>query len=140
MSEFTQAAGVEVNIGIAQDQRQAIAEGRLLITRDRELARMRRAKDTVLLMQADTLEACAKELAERLRVNWQFDPFSRCLQCNTLLTPATTDQCQDVPGDIELPVYYCPNCQQVFWDGSHVQRMRDHLVRWRAGDFQLSLN
>ena len=142
LGRWLRAAGYDVVMAVEGETdyellRQAIEEKRLLITRDREMAKMRRAKDTVILLQADSLEACAKELAERLTVNWQFDPFSRCLQCNTLLTNATTDQCQDVPEDIKTPVYYCPDCQQVFWDGSHVQRMREHLVRWQAKDYRL---
>jgi uncharacterized protein with PIN domain len=116
--------------------RQAIDEGRLLLTRDREMAKMRRARDTVILLQADSLEACARELAERLPINWQWRPFSRCLQCNTPLTTATAEQRQAAPSDVTPPVYYCPTCQQVFWDGSHAQRMREHLARWQAGDYR----
>ena len=101
---------------------------------------MRRAENTVILLQTDSLEACAQELAERLFINWQMDPFSRCLQCNTLLNPATTEQHQAVADDIDSPVYYCPRCQQVFWDGSHVQRMREQLARWQAGEYCLSVD
>ena len=101
--------------------RRAIDDGRLLLTRDRELAKMRRAENTVVLLQSDGVEACAAELAERLSIDWQWKPFSRCLQCNSVLMPATQDQQQAVPTDIDGPVYYCHNCQQVFWDGSHVQ-------------------
>ncbi|MFO7604601.1 MAG: DUF5615 family PIN-like protein [Gammaproteobacteria bacterium] len=119
--------------------RRAIDEGRLLLTRDRQLAAMRRAADTVILLQSDSVEACAQELATRLALNWLLDPFSRCLQCNTLLIPASAAQRHAVPEDIHSPVYYCPVCQQVFWDGSHVQRMRAHLARWQQGDYCLSV-
>ena len=60
LGRWLRAAGYDVVMAKEGDTdyellRQAISEGRLLITRDRELARMRRAKDTVVLMQADTL-------------------------------------------------------------------------------------
>lgn len=144
LGRWLRAAGYDVvmpNEGESDYEllRRAIDEHRLLITRDRELANMRRANDTVVLLQADSLEASAEELAERLSINWQLAPFTRCLQCNTLLAPATTSQQHEVPDDIEGPVYYCPSCKQVFWDGSHVQRMREHLARWQAGDYCQSL-
>ena len=144
LGRWLRAAGYDVvmpNEGESDYEllRRAIDEQRLLITRDRELAKMRRADNTVVLLQSDSLEACAQELAEKLSINWLMDPFSRCLQCNSLLTPASKDQYSDVPDDIDSPVYYCPSCQQVFWDGSHVQRMRDHLARWQAGDYCLSI-
>lgn len=118
--------------------RRAIDEQRLLITRDRGLAKMRRAKGTVILLLSESLELCAEELAEKLSLNWQLDPFCRCLQCNSLLTspPDTVIS----PGDVMGEIYYCPTCQQVFWDGSHVQRMREHLARWQAKQYQTSLS
>lgn len=145
LGRWLRAAGYDVVMAKEGDSdfdllRRAINEGRLLISRDRELARMRRAENTVILLQTDSLEACAQELAERLFINWQMDPFSRCLQCNTLLNPATTEQHQAVADDIDSPVYYCPRCQQVFWDGSHVQRMREQLARWQAGEYCLSVD
>ena len=143
LGRWLRAAGYDVQIAAEGDSdyeilRRAIDEHRLLITRDREIPKMRRAENNVLLLESDSLEACAAELTEKLNINWQLDPFSRCLQCNTLLTPATQEQYADVPADIDSPVYYCPTCQQVFWDGSHVQRMREHLIRWQAKDYCVS--
>lgn len=114
--------------------RQAIDEGRLLITRDRELSQHRRAKGHVILLTADSLEACARELSEKFPIDWQHDPFTRCMVCNTPMQPASPQQLESAPEDVQQLVdaaYYCPCCNQVFWDGSHVKRMRHHLDDWQ---------
>mgnify|MGYP001115281489 CR=1 FL=1 len=113
--------------------RQAIEEGRLLITRDRELALHRRAKGTVILLEADGLEACAAALSEQVPVDWLRAPFTRCMNCNTPLIDATPQQIRSLPLKNKEHIdaaFYCPECKQVFWDGSHVKRMRKHLTDW----------
>lgn len=113
--------------------RKAIAEGRLLITRDRELAGHRRAGGTVVFIEGDNLEQCAAALSAKVPINWLLAPFSRCMNCNTPLEAAQAAQIQSLPfkdkPNLDQAVY-CPVCKQVFWDGSHVRRMRRHLTEW----------
>ena len=113
--------------------RQAIDEGRLLITRDRELAAHRRAKGTVIYLEADSLEECAEALSKQVPIDWLRLPFSRCMNCNTPLIDATVQQIRSLPLKKKEhfdAAFYCPGCRQVFWDGSHVERMRRHLTDW----------
>lgn len=113
--------------------RQAIDVGRLLITRDRELARHRRAKGTVILLDVDGLEKCAEALTQQVHINWLKAPFTRCMNCNTPLVDATPQQVRSLPLKNKEHInaaFYCPECRQVFWDGSHVKRMRAHLTKW----------
>lgn len=114
--------------------RQAIDEGRLFITRDRKLLEHRRAAGNVILLECNSLEDCVRELNQHIQIDWQHDPFSRCLLCNTPLIDATPQQVQGVPASVqerELHALYCPQCNQVFWEGSHVHRMRDQLANWQ---------
>lgn len=56
-----------------------------------------------------------------------FQPFSRCLSCNTLLVPKKPAEIWDkVPQNTRK--YYqefwlCPSCERVYWKGSHYERM-----------------
>lgn len=114
--------------------RQAINEGRILITRDRELSLHRSAKDNVILLECDSLEDCAKALSDQISIDWHHQPFTRCMVCNTPMSSATNEQIQSAPKDIrdsDDAIYYCPQCRQVFWDGSHVKRMQRHLDDWQ---------
>ncbi len=113
--------------------RQAIDENRLLLTRDRKLMEHRRAPGNVILLTCNSLEECVQALTQQLHIDWQHKPFSRCLVCNTPLLDATPDQIRRAPASVherDLPALYCPRCNQVFWEGSHVKRMRHQLVSW----------
>ncbi|MCB1800634.1 MAG: DUF5615 family PIN-like protein [Gammaproteobacteria bacterium] len=112
----------------------AAGEKRPLLTRDRELAQ-RRSDTPVILLQCKDLDDCAVAVGRRLPIDWLYDPFSRCLFCNTPLQPADEQVLHRVPDDAAqraTRVRYCPTCDRVYWDGSHVQRMHERLLRWNA--------
>jgi uncharacterized protein with PIN domain len=113
--------------------RQAIDEGRLLLTCDRKLLEHRRAAEHVILLVCGSLEECVQTLTQRLQLDWQHAPFSRCLVCNTPLLDATPTQIENTPPSVrerELHALYCAHCNQVYWEGSHVSRMRHQLADW----------
>jgi len=113
---------------------QAIHDNRLLITRDQALSQHRRAKGHVILLNASKLDDCAAELSRHLPINWQLNPFSRCLVCNTPLLDATPQQLAHIPPKSRQKTekaYFCPSCRQVLWDGGHVKRMRRQLAKWQ---------
>jgi len=114
--------------------RQAIDENRLLLTCDRKFMEHRRAAGHVFLLTDCLLEETVQTLTQQLQINWQYRPFSRCLVCNTLLLDASEEQIAQAPASVHerhLPALYCPQCRQVFWEGSHVRRMRHQLDVWQ---------
>ena len=114
--------------------RQAIDEDRLLITRDRELARHRRAPGRVILLECENLDDCIRELGARLDIDWLHRPFRRCLVCNTELIPADEQARARIPERARQQAnaaLYCPTCRKVYWEGSHVDRMRRRLEEWQ---------
>lgn len=114
--------------------KQALAEQRLLITRDRKLTEHRRAPGTVILLECENLEDCVAALCRQVPINWLHQPFDRCLVCNTRLIDANTEQLHTLPTRLKNSIehaYYCPGCNKVYWDGSHVRRMRSRLIDWQ---------
>ena len=86
--------------------KQALAEQRLLITRDRNLTEHRRAPGTVILLECENLEDCVAALCRQLPINWLHQPFIRCLVCNTRLIDAKTALQEWVQGrGLALPDY-----------------------------------
>ncbi len=114
---------------------QALKENRLLISRDKKLLEHRRASGTVVFVKSEGLDDCARELSQKLSINWTFRPFSRCMVCNTPLHVANKEQLASLPEkihhQIDAPVY-CSSCNKLYWDGGHVQRMREKLEKWQA--------
>jgi uncharacterized protein len=106
----------------------ALAEGRLLLTRDRTLLEIRHASKVVLLLEANDMESCAREITQKLGINWLLNPFSRCSLCNTPLLDI--ERPTDFPPDIEQ-AFICPACDKYYWQGGHVKRMRHRLELWQ---------
>ena len=106
----------------------ALVEDRVLLTRDCTLLEIRNATKVVVLLESDGLEACAREVTEKMDVNWLLNPFSRCSLCNTPLEQ--TARPADLPPDVE-EAFICPGCKKYYWRGGHVERMLLHLQRWQ---------
>ena len=143
LGRWLRAAGYDTVIAeAATSDRQlldrAIREGRQLITRDRKLAEHRGAWNRVVILEANDMADCVREVSQRLAIDWLYDPFSRCLLCNRRLVQASADRNQRVPKTSMVTadvIHWCPDCDKVYWPGGHVQRMRTRLARWRQRDF-----
>lgn len=109
-------------------------EGRVLLTRDRALAR--RASMVVLLTgvhlvdQWKAVRAAFPEVPEEIG-------FVRCTECNGRLTPYRTPEEGPRPATVPwervaegLPLYRCEECGHLYWEGSHVARLRAQLRKW----------
>ena len=135
LGRWLRAAGYDTAIAPSgsDDRRlveQARDQDRWLITRDRHLARFRNGDGRVVLLQANDTTTLAAELSEHFDIDWLHRPFTRCLDCNTPLHPATAEQLEAVPREalaIDPAAWYCPTCDKVLWRGSHVRRMRHTL-------------
>ena len=75
----------------------ALEEGRWLITRDRKLTEHRHAVDAVMLLRGNTVDQCIRELRSRLAIDLDYQPFSRCLRCNSPLEPARAEHLHEMP-------------------------------------------
>ena len=143
LGRWLRVAGYDVSIlADGTDDREIVrfarAHGRVLLTRDRGLAKQTATDTEIVLLTADDLEGCVSEINRRLDVDWQWAPFSRCMHCNTLLTAADPAQRSRAPNEVirsSASVLYCPNCDQLFWSGSHVAHMRIRLATWNRSRF-----
>jgi len=111
--------------------RQAGAEGRLIVTSDRQLAG-RRGIHAVLI----TSESLDEQMAEAKAVLRSVapgrpEPFSRCPECNAKLEELSGEAARDL-----VPPYVwhtqsqfrrCASCGRVYWKGSHWPGMRARL-------------
>lgn len=114
--------------------RRARAEGRILLTRDRELARRRGLR--TLLIQSEVLEEQVQEVQNALGLP-PHPALSRCAVCNTVLEPVTPAEIADlVPPYVlrtQTEFHRCPGCGRTYWPGTHLDTMYaqlGHLVSW----------
>ncbi len=135
LGRWLRAAGYDTAIASpGQDDRelvqQANYESRLLLTRDRHMAQFRNGHGLVVLLEPNSLTSEVADISCRFAINWLIRPFTRCLECNTPLIPASAEQRMRLPeGALNISdiVLYCPHCDKLYWDGSHVRRMRHTL-------------
>ena len=105
----------------------AVKERRILITRDRALARRAlRWKIRVIIPSHDGGWNQLREICNELGLEPENLPwFDRCTQCNVLVVPVEKDRVRLlVPRRVWLShqeFFRCPECGKIFWPGSHVQ-------------------
>jgi uncharacterized protein len=112
----------------------ARTERRILLTCDRELAKLAGDDPEVVTLATESPDQAADELSARLGIDWLAAPFSRCLLDNAALRPASARQAASVPETARQgdgPLLACPECGRVYWPGSHARRMRARLERWQ---------
>ncbi len=106
-------------------------EGRTLLTKDRKLAESE--PSGIYLVQSQTLEAQVEEILHAFRLKQKIEPLSRCSLCNTLIQPISKEEIRSkVPPKVyasQAEFWYCPGCEQIYWQGTHWDRMRQKLER-----------
>mgnify|MGYP002713022024 CR=1 FL=1 len=114
---------------------QAVREGRVIITRDREMTQRRAIQGRVVLLDSDRLEDQVKTLTDQLGLDWCLAPFSRCMVDNTPVRPATPSEIARLPWQkpgVHAPFTVCPTCGRLFWKGGHTRRMLSKLQEWAS--------
>lgn len=116
--------------------RRAVRERRLLLTRDRKLARAWRV-DVVVLVAGQTPAQQLRDAVERFGLDCRARLFTRCMLCNVALEPTRAEEVADriPPGvpDTQPALARCPSCGRVYWEGQHTVRMRRWLARHLGG-------
>ena len=109
-----------------------VDEGRVLLTRDRRLLMHKSIAQGYLLRSLDPQEQLS-EVVQRYRLKGWIKPFQRCIRCNHPLEPVSKE---DVIERLEplTKLYFeefhiCPACQQIYWKGSHYERMQNLISR-----------
>jgi uncharacterized protein with PIN domain len=114
-----------------QLMRLARAEDRLLLTRDRELAKRRGVR--ALLIESEDLDGQIGQVLADLDLQPD-QSFSRCPICNEPLLPLDREAARArVPAYVartQQTFKICPACQRVYWRGTHWQRMEERLARF----------
>ena len=107
------------------------SEGRLLVTRDAQLARRAAGssgKADGLLLETKPVTDQLRELANA-GFTLELSEPSRCAKCNAELE--AVEETDESPGYAPAPdesrIWRCPNCGQHFWKGSHWESVEETL-------------
>jgi uncharacterized protein len=100
---------------------------RILLSRDRRLLMRKSVTYGYCLRALDSLEQLT-EVIQRFDLTSRIAPFHRCLRCNHPLQPVAKEVVLDRLEPL-TQLYFdefqiCPACQQIYWKGSHYEKMR----------------
>ncbi len=110
--------------------RRARAEGRLILTRDRELAFHRKGVKAIFIRSEDLGEQLA-QLRDDLGLSYSVTG-ARCPECNVPLEPISREKAKTL-----VPPYVyrtqeefkqCPKCGRVYWKATHWEKMNSRLL------------
>jgi len=101
----------------------ARTEGRILLTRDKELAAR---VSGAIQIRSDNLEQQIREVAAVIPLRL-VDPLSRCSLCNEVLVHAPLEDVKHLVPEGVLSRHHafwrCPSCGRVYWQGTHWDKM-----------------
>ena len=110
----------------------ALAERRIVLTRDRGLLK-RRAVERGHFVHATDAELQLTEVIRVFQLEAMLRPFSRCRECNAALVDADKAEVSErLPEKVRK--FYdryrrCPGCGRIYWEGSHYERLQGMLAR-----------
>jgi hypothetical protein len=108
----------------------AAREGRILLTRDAELAR--RGKELVVFVRSEDVMEQVGQLASAGLIQRRL-PMSRCSLCNTLLRKAEPDEISGAayaPEDRSgFDFFWCEQCRKLYWNGSHGRQLKERVQK-----------
>jgi uncharacterized protein with PIN domain len=110
--------------------RVSLSDERIILTRDKELLENRYAIDGYRIMSQYPDEQLA-EVFRRFDLKNHLKPFSRCLECNSLLKEVPKEEIIHRLFPKTREYYFsfkkCPDCEKIYWEGSHYERMRKFI-------------
>jgi hypothetical protein len=103
-------------------------EGRVILTRNTKII-PKRPEDRILRIEADRSPLQLRELIQKkvIALNEE-NLFSRCLLCNAPLDGISSEEAEGKVPDFtfyqQKEFSRCPQCQRIYWQGSHQDHMR----------------
>ncbi len=104
-----------------------LARTRILVTRSRKLLK-HRAVVQGCCIHSDVPLKQTVQLMQRYSLAKQVMPFSRCIRCNGLKAEINPAEVKEPMRSFAEQFERCQNCGQIYWEGSHVERMRQKVA------------
>lgn len=118
----------------------ALAEGRIILTRDAQMLKRRlitRGQVKAKLIKSDSVGEQLKQVVDTLDLQPSPQPFAICVECNVPLVEKLKEEVQDgVPEYVyqtQNEYRQCPSCRRIYWKGTHWQAMTRKLKKLEKG-------
>ncbi len=103
-------------------------DGRIILTRDKELAR----RSGGFYVESDKYEEQLKVVIKKFNLNGD-KILSRCSVCNEILIPIEKEKIKEKVPDYVYEhndeFYICPNCHRIYWYGTHTEKIKEKIEK-----------
>lgn len=132
LAKWLRAFGLDVyydrNVDRSSLIRIAREEERVILTRAQNFNQLKHIP-SYYLVNSEVLEDQLREITTHFKkLNLKGGSFTRCMECNVLLNKISK---KDVLGKVPQMAYdfhddymFCPKCNRIYWEGTHVEKMR----------------
>jgi uncharacterized protein with PIN domain len=116
----------------------AVSRDLILLSRDRQLL-MRKSIQYGYLVRSLYPDEQLREILERFDLFSKIQLFERCARCNTMLEPVEKQEIEHRLEPLTKEYFFdfkiCPGCSQIYWQGSHIERILNRLDMVLPGRF-----
>jgi uncharacterized protein len=124
-------------VDVATLVKEACQEKRTILTRNTSLKRIDGFSDFVFIND-DQPDKQLSTVLQCFKIHISPDRFfTRCLTCNQKLIAGNHEEVKGkVPPyilEIQKEFYLCPQCGKVYWEGSHLEKMKE-IIRKALGE------
>lgn len=109
--------------------RSARREGRLILTRDRAIAK--KNPPPYVFLQSDDFRVQLRQVIEECGLDPLEAVFTRCVECNTPIEAITK---AEIEGKVPPYVFktqeqfsFCRKCRRIYWPATHQEKMLEEL-------------
>ncbi|HGJ67692.1 TPA: hypothetical protein ENS27_20230 [bacterium] len=111
----------------------ALDENRIILTRDTKLSERKLARKC-LLIKSENFWKQFEQVIKELDLDIKNKLFTRCLVCNSELIyvekESIKEQVPEYTYQNQTNFYKCPNCERIYWAGTHRESMADLINKW----------
>jgi uncharacterized protein with PIN domain len=112
----------------------ALKEKRIILTRDNDFLEMEAVERCLLLESTNPVEQLKQVIDVFNLTPKEYKIFSRCMKCNTPIEPiekaAVASKVPPYVYKKQEAFYCCPNCQSIYWPGSHTKNVKKKLKQF----------
>lgn len=109
----------------------SLEENRIILTRDIGMLKMKSVSQGYFIRNQDS-KAQLMEVLNHFDLHQAIDPFKRCIKCNGKLERVEKEKImqrlQPLTQKHFDTFFKCENCQSIFWEGSHFDRMSGFIT------------
>ena len=107
-------------------------EGRIVLTRDRELLKRTAVARGYCVRSSDWREQ-VREVTDRFDLSNNIRPFTICAECNGKISPVDKSEIVDKLQE-KTRLYYdrfsrCLSCGKIYWEGSHYEKLLEFISK-----------